>query len=432
MRPADEIKRLVKEAKVIIDPAVKRNALKELIDELEKPETIRSAETKPNVWRIIMKSRTIKLAAAAVIMIAVLLGLPFLPKSTTNPTLAEILAKVEEVKAFMYKINMKVTGSMMTKISPWGQEMTGTVTISKDFGMKIEMEMTDPNTGETMTQENYIILDEKLLVMLMHEKKCFSRTEFSDDLLSRMKKQNNDPRELIRQMLGLKYTELGKSEIDGVEVYGFETTDPRASGGTTGDVKATLWVDSKSWLPVLVEADMSINEQGRIRYTTHDYQWDVPVKKSEFVPVIPDDYEASPEDGMKWPEMTEEAAIEGLRLVADLVGRYPKQASIVDLMHELSPIMFEHIKKDLPEDVTDTELETKMLEAIQPIQSIGLFYMTLVEDKKEPVYYGQTVGPDDVEAVLLRWKISDDQYRVIFGDLSTMDVTAEQLAELEN
>ena len=134
---------------------------------------------------------------------------------------------------------------------------------------------------------------------------------------------------------------------------------------------------------------------------------------------------------MKWPEMTEEAAIEGLRLVADLVGRYPKQASIVDLMHELSPIMYERIKKNHP-DVTETELETKMMETIGPIQSIGLFYMTLVDDKKEPVYHGQTVGPDDVEAVLLRWKISDDQYRVIFGDLSTMDVTAEQLAELEN
>jgi hypothetical protein len=265
----------------------------------------------------------------------------------------------------------------------------------------------------------------------MHEKKRFSRTEFSDDLLARMKKQSNDPRELIRQMLGVKYTELGKSEIDGVEVDGFETTDPRASGGTTGDVKVTLWVDSKSWLPVLVEADMSINEQGRIRYTTHDYQWNVQVEKSEFEPVIPDDYEASPEDGMKWPEMTEEAAIEGLRLVADLVGRYPKQASIVELMHELSPILYKRIKKDHP-DVTETELETKMMETIGPIQSIGLFYMTLVDDEKEPVYYGETVGPDDVEAVLLRWKISDDQCRVIFGDLSTMDVTAEQLAELEN
>ncbi|MHC4086908.1 MAG: hypothetical protein ACYSWZ_13130, partial [Planctomycetota bacterium] len=89
------------------------------------------------------------------------------------------------------------------------------------------------------------------------------------------------------------------------------------------------------------------------------------------------------------------------------------------------------IKRDLPEDVTDTELETKMLEALQPVYPIGLFYMALVEDKKEPVYYGQTVGPNDVEAVLMRWKISDGQYRVVFGDLTTGNVTAEELAELE-
>jgi len=431
MRPAEDIKRLVKDAKVIINPDVKKNALKELIGELEKPETIRSAETRANTWRIIMKSRTIKLAAAAVIMIAVLLGVPFLPKSTTSPTLAEILAKVEQPRAYMYKMNMKVSGSVMKKISPWGQEMTGTVTISEDFGMKTEMEMIDPNTGETTRQEHYIIPDEKLLVILMHDTKQFSRTEFNDDLLARMKKQNNDPRALIRQMLDLKYTKLGRSEIDGIEVDGFETTDPCVSGGTTGDAKVTLWVDSKSWLPYLVEMDMSIDGQGRIQSTYFDYQWDVPVQKGEFEPVIPEDYAAMPGDGMKWPEMTEEAAIEGLRLVADLAGRYPKQASIVELMHELSPILYKRIKKDHP-DATETELETKMLETIGPIQSIGLFYMTLVDDKKEPVYYGQTVGPDNVEAVLLRWKISDDQYRVIFGDLSTRDVTAEQLAELEN
>jgi outer membrane lipoprotein-sorting protein len=420
----------VKDAKVIIDPAVKIDALKELIDELEKPETIRSAETKPNVWRIIMKSRTIKLAAAAVIMIAVLLGLPFLPKSTTSPTLAEILVKVEQAKAYIYKMNVKVTGPMMPGW-PMGQDMTGTVTICKDLGVKTEMEMIDPNTGETTRQENYIIFDEKLMVMLMHEKKQFTRAEINDDHLARMKKQHNDPRELVRQMLSVKYTELGKSEIDGVEVDGFETTDPGISSGTTGDVRVTLWVDSKSWLPYLAEMDMSINEQTRSRSTFYDYQWDVPVEKSEFVPVIPDDYEALFE-GQKWPEMTEEAAIEGLKLVADLVGRYPKQVSIVDLMAEISPIMFERIKKGQPEDITETELETKMVEALRPVYPIGLFYMALVEDKKEPVYYGQTVGPDDVEAVLLRWKISDDQYRVIFGDLSTMDVTAEQLAELEN
>jgi hypothetical protein len=57
--------------------------------------------------------------------------------------------------------------------------------------------------------------------------------------------------------------------------------------------------------------------------------------------------------------------------------------------------------------------------------------MTLIQDKKEPAYYGDTVTVQDVQKVLLRWKISDDQYRVIFGDLSTMDVSTEKLAELE-
>jgi hypothetical protein len=154
------------------------------------------------------------------------------------------------------------------------------------------------------------------------------------------------------------------------------------------------------------------------------------VEKSEFVPVIPDDYEAVFE-GLKFPEMTEEAAIEGLRLVADLVGRYPKQVSIVDLMQEVSPIMFERIKKDHPGDMTETELETKMMDAILPVYPIGLFYMALIQDQKEPVYYGKTVTPKDADKVLLRWKVSDNEYRVIYGDLHAETVTPEKLAELE-
>jgi hypothetical protein len=31
----------------------------------------------------------------------------------------------------------------------------------------------------------------------------------------------------------------------------------------------------------------------------------------------------------------------------------------------------------------------------------------------------------------MRWKVSDREYRVIFGDLRTQTVTAEKLAELE-
>ena len=38
---------------------------------------------------------------------------------------------------------------------------------------------------------------------------------------------------------------------------------------------------------------------------------------------------------------------------------------------------------------------------------------------------------DDIDAVLMRWKISDGEYRVIFGGLTTENITAEELAELE-
>jgi len=426
MKPAEKIERLIKKSRYKASPETYKKALGSFLQAVDEHLRQKSTPTEPIIRRIIMKNPFTKLAAAAVIMIAALLAI-----YNTGPSsvaLADVLAKVEQAKAYIYKMNVKVTGPMMPGW-PMGQDMTGTVTISKDLGIKTEMEMIDPNTGEPTRQESYIIFDEKLMVMLMHEKKQFTRTEINDDMLVRMKK-NYDPRELIRQMLDVKYTELGKSEIDGVEVYGFETTDPGISSGTTADVKVTLWVDSKSRLPYLAEMDMSINEQTRSRSTFYDYQWDVPVEKSDFVPVIPDDYEALFE-GLKWPEMTEEAAIEGLKLVADLLGRYPKQVSIVDLMAEISPIMFERIKKDHPEEMTETELETKMMEAILPVYPIGLFYMALVEDKKEPVYYGQTVGPNDVEAVLMRWKITDDTYRVIFGNLTVEDVTANELAELE-
>jgi hypothetical protein len=76
-------------------------------------------------------------------------------------------------------------------------------------------------------------------------------------------------------------------------------------------------------------------------------------------------------------------------------------------------------------------LQPPMMERIMTLQSIGFFYRTLVEDKKEPVYYGESVGPDDADKVLLKWKVSDDHYRVIFGDLTAEDITAEKWKEFE-
>jgi len=70
-------------------------------------------------------------------------------------------------------------------------------------------------------------------------------------------------------------------------------------------------------------------------------------------------------------------------------------------------------------------------ENILSIQGACLFYGKLVKEDKDVAYYGEKVTTQDIEKVLMRWKISDQKYRVIFGDLSTLDVSYEELVELE-
>lgn len=75
MKPAGNIKQLIKNARIKINPEVKKAALKELISELDTSERVPLAATQPNIWRIIMKSRITKFSAAAVIIVAVMIGI---------------------------------------------------------------------------------------------------------------------------------------------------------------------------------------------------------------------------------------------------------------------------------------------------------------------------------------------------------------------
>jgi hypothetical protein len=292
-----------------------------------------------------------------------------------------------------------------------------------------------------------------------------------------MKQQNNDPRAMIMQIMKCEYTRLDNAVIDGVEVQGFRTTDPEylgAIGGDTTNIELTLWVDVENWLPFRSEMDLKSGEQMQVTGATYDFRWNVPVNAGDFDPVIPQDFKPFSTDGMKMPGMTEADAIEGLRLFAEISGRYPKKLNMMDVAQEIAAfnnILMEDLKK-LEEEMGDktemtkeeirnavmkktestflkklmedmggtTEMSEeeirntvmkKTMEIMRPLQSIGFFYMTLVADKKEPVYYGESVGPDDADLVLLKWKVSDDHYRVIFGDLTAEDVTAEKWKEFE-
>ncbi len=75
MRSAEKIKQLINNAKIKINPEVKTVALTVLTKELEKSKINNLASTQPIIWRLIMKSKITKLATAAVIIIAVMIGI---------------------------------------------------------------------------------------------------------------------------------------------------------------------------------------------------------------------------------------------------------------------------------------------------------------------------------------------------------------------
>ncbi len=75
--------------------------------------------------------------------------------------------------------------------------------------------------------------------------------------------------------------------------------------------------------------------------------------------------------------------------------------------------------------------EKQSIEKVNSMITTSKFYAQLARKGKDVVYYGDRVGLKDIDAVLMRWKISDDEYRVIYGNLTAENVSAEKLEQLE-
>ena len=76
--------------------------------------------------------------------------------------------------------------------------------------------------------------------------------------------------------------------------------------------------------------------------------------------------------------------------------------------------------------------ERKKLEKLQTAYTgFNMLRDDIQEVNADYAYNGNTVGPKDKDKVLLRWKLDDGNYEVIFGDLRSETVTAERLRTLE-
>jgi hypothetical protein len=382
-----------------------------------------------------MRSPITKLAAAAVIAIAAITGVTMWRSTGSGIVLANVLAQVEQITAYMYEMTLTVRGQTPDG-RPTNDNVKAGILIAQNYGIRATTDMTDANSGKTAHQEQYVLPQEKAIFMVIPDEKKYVRMELSEVMLEKVRQQNYDPGSMLKQILDCKYESLGRSRVDGIEVEGFQTTDPNYLAGMAGQVDVKIWVDVKTQLPVRSEMNMQVQDMA-IHGVVHDFQWDYPATAADFQPAIPADYTSATGGPVKMPAMTEESAIAGLKLFADLTGRYPEKLDLMSLMAELdkqrtgeTPSLVKQMEEQV-KDLPEAERNKKLLDTLMPIQGAGMFYAMLVKDKKDPAYYGNVVTPQDATQVLLRWKVSDDQYRVIFGNLHAETVDAATLAELE-
>jgi outer membrane lipoprotein-sorting protein len=382
---------------------------------------------------IIMKSSISRIAMAAAVVVACLIGVSMF-RSTSSITLAGVLDRINHITAYMYQTSMSLTVPNGTG-GHINQEVQATTLISRDHGNKSIMETRDVDTGEITHVDHYMLTHKQAAIMVMHEQKQYAQMELNETLVDSMEKQTNDPRAMINQILKCEHISLGRSTIDGIEVEGFQTTDPAYMGVMLGQVDVKLWVHAETWLPYRIEMDTRMGETTSSQAVFSDFQWDAPVDVAEFDPVFPDDYSSLTSTPTKMPAFNEATAIKGLGLCAGLNGQYPQDLSLTSLNGYLAEIM----KNDPSlvqalagkDQALKQEAGERLQETLMPILSIGGFYNARLADDKYPAYHGKIVTPQDADQVLLRWKVSDDEYRVIFGDLHAETVSTDTLTELE-
>jgi hypothetical protein len=209
--------------------------------------------SRASMWRMIMDNRVTRYSAAAVIAVAALVLLNPLGNSRHGVALAQVQARVAQVETLVLKGQTTFTSIADPNISV---QYDNVKSISRNQGF-----VEDGYVKGTLFYR--VVLnrqDKQALLLLASWKKCL-RFPCTEEQIQVMEKLT--PTGVVDLFLETQYKRLGLSQIEGIEVEGFEVQDLKPIQNIVPkalcDIQqgsATIWVGTKELLPVRGEADM--------------------------------------------------------------------------------------------------------------------------------------------------------------------------------
>ena len=396
MRPAKDTERHIKNVyadglKVTtsadLDKRVLSNVMQTL-DELEKKE---SAAIEPDIWRLIMKSRMAKLTAAAVIIMAVTLGM------------FEILAPSSIVWADVVEPLLNARTAILDIVV--GADGNDTVIHDEVLGSRIR------RTVSGITGPDIIIdLDQQKMLVLEHDKKTAVTIELAglDDVENYLQKLQN-------LVVGLQESpdfsveNQGLQEIDGSDYIVFVATD--------ADQTITIWADPETALPVRIE-----HKTPNMHVTCDNMQFDVELDETNFSMEVPDGY-TTQEAGIDFTDSSESGFVESLRIWAEIIedGQFPDGIALEDVM-KMGPKFDRGMKRAGLTEEQQIEVATRWGQ--------GYVFIRFFKGQGQWHYAGQGVKLGDGSKAIFWYQPQESEtWRVIYGDLRGEDIAAENLPQ---
>jgi hypothetical protein len=360
--------------------------------EILKSRAAEGSALRPNVWRIIMKSRITKLAAAVVIIVSVVAGIHFLGSSTESVAWADVVRPILTARTVVF--NVEGENIPITRVMNMGTQRVRGEVLSPDGKTIQAIAITDFDTFRMLQ----LIPSKKTAVLIDLEDLPEKPGNVLEEMRNIITKLQNDP--------DVSVEPLGEKEIDGQLAKGFRATGP--------DVELTIWADPQTALPIRME-----QKWRQMHFVYTDFQFDIEMDETLFSMGIPEGYSELPSAELPIASSTEQDLVETLRLWAEVIldGVFPRDFSGQVYLDDVNRNREKFVKL---QDEQKLKLAMKM--------GPGFMFVQLLKDENDWHYVGKDIKLGDGESPVCWCRpTGSETYRVIYGDLRVEDVAAEDL-----
>lgn len=306
MKSVKDIKQSIRKLKVESSDEIHGRVLDKLLRVLDKLKR-QTAVKQANIWRIIMRNKITKLAAAAVVIIAVFIGIHYPGGSINGASVAfgEVLGYIQ-TSSYTFDLTVETTAEKQPSEAFTMQAMVvelGRLRIDCSAPVGKISSITDFNTGKSL-----LLFHQNKAGVLMEEPVLKMK-----DGIGGIYALFSKPIENLWNLHDGTQENLGEKQIDGQSVTGFRVfqEDPYF------EYDITIWANITTGGPVLVEvlSEPLDASYPSIKWTMKNFNLDVELDEELFNLEVPAGYTSAYQRDLDDLEAETEPSVEAKRIV---------------------------------------------------------------------------------------------------------------------